>query len=406
MRKLRQLSPLTHAGIALGISIFIYALFTPFPRVLPHPEDFSPTVYLVAFIVTLLSLLFVGTWRNFWRYLPVLLLCTLAFLDEIGYGTEVDWVNVQPLTIERYNVQISDLHNLIGLGGELLQIELQARRWNGPLFEQFGLLAAGLGLFGLAFVAASRLDGTDDQSIQVHKLTKLAAGFWLAAGLAASAWLLALPGDPKNAILFGYSLERLAMTALILVGSAVPLAWLGLEKSRLKLPSLSERLTVDRMSKILRLGALLVLAGIILYAFWAPFVRPPDQRAILERINPLLGWLAAEAWLLILLLAALKGKFNPPLRAALQPVGRFFRVHPAYIYTLIAIGLILGAQIFFDKATVPLDDWLVIPGFWLNGNWELWTEETWEMTAGFLFLVASLTFPRKAESDNPASHSN
>lgn len=379
--------------------MFLYALFTPFPRVLPHPEDFSPTVYAVAFGACLIALLRVGSWRQFWRYLPVFLLCTLAFLDEIGYGTEVDWFEVQPLTIARYNVQIHDLHNLIGLGNELLQTELAARRWNNTLFAQYLALATILALFGAAFAAGTRLRADEDNPTRVTHLMQIASGFSMAAGVGATVWLFLLPSDPKNALLLGYSPERLAMAGAMLIGSAAPLAWLSLEKARPKLKSADSLFEDARVSKLLRVGAGALLFGVLIYALWSPLVRPPDQRAILARINPLIGWLAAEAWLFLLLFPARAGKFSRPWRTYVQPIGRFFGEHPSYIYTVVAVGLIIGAQIFFDKAWLPLNKWLNTPGFWLNGNWELWTEETWEMTAGFLFLVASLCFPRRAERD-------
>lgn len=393
MKAFRNLSPIKHLAIASGLTVFIYALFTLAQGALPHPEDFSPTVYVVAFTACLLSLLLVGSWRRFWGYLPIWIFCTLAFLDEIGYGAEVDWIDVQPLTIRPYNVQIHDLHNLIGLMVEVLIRNLEARHWNSALFEEFLGLTILLGLFGLAFAVASRLAARPSDPEAMPRLLQTASYFSLAAGATAAIWLLALPRDPRHAFLLGYSVDRIALAAVALIGGAAPWVWYRLRPARrAETPRVFER---KWMRGLLAAGAGAILAGYLVYICWAPLEHAVDQRAILARISPLVVWLAAEAWLLLLLLVARKGSFNRPLRSYVQPIDSFFRHHPAYVYTTLSVTLILAAQVLFDKGILPLNRWLVTPGFWLNGNWELWTEETWEMTGGFLFLVASFAFPRK-----------
>jgi hypothetical protein len=58
-----------------------------------------------------------------------------------------------------------------------------------------------------------------------------------------------------------------------------------------------------------------------------------------------------------------------------------------------AVFLILIAQL-IDKGAIPLNSLIQTPDFYVN-LWGLWTEETFEMNASFLFLVAAFYFPKQ-----------
>jgi len=118
---------LKHLGLALALVPGVYVLYTVFRGSLSSPDVLSPFAYLIAFIASLFSYLRLENRKNSGFSLFVLVLCGLAFMDEISYGVELGLVN--PIYVEKYNVYIYDLHNLIGLVIELIQIFLRENNW-------------------------------------------------------------------------------------------------------------------------------------------------------------------------------------------------------------------------------------------------------------------------------------
>ncbi len=199
--------------------------------------------------------------------------------------------------------------------------------------------------------------------------------------LAAAAWLLAIPGDPKNAWLLGYSRARLALL-LPLIGIAAAF----LAGSFLGRPSRgSARRFYDWAAKFLSRpriqGALLALAilGAILslYAIIAFLTLPGDARSpVIGRLLPLIAW---GAWFSIQTVLFIG------LRA-----GILFQEHTV----LFAWRNLFGALIVFGAA------WFA-RGFSL-GQFVTIDEPTW-MRRGSTFTIAlrNADFSRTLQSGHP-----
>src|SRR3990172_4282407 len=114
MRNVPLRNQITTVLLILAVSFF---LFTLFPTVFPHPEDFSPYAYVVAFLAGIEIFILIRHAKRRWFLLPILILCLLALLDETGYGSEV--MNIKPFYSQTLHTEIRDLHNAIGLAIEL-----------------------------------------------------------------------------------------------------------------------------------------------------------------------------------------------------------------------------------------------------------------------------------------------
>jgi hypothetical protein len=392
---MKQISPLQHLGIAMAILVASYVLFTLFPGLLPHPEDFSPWAYIVAFVILLVQCLRLPTGSRRWLYWTIFVLCTLAMLDESGYGVEIfGW---QPLYLPQYHVQIRDLHSLLTLGREVAQEWLVDVRWNGGQFQGFLAYDAGILAFVFAFVAIFRfrMDQAKEAEWQ-ERLARFTAGGAAAIGLAFTAYLLLLPADPTNAFMLGFSLTRLTIVVGILLLSLAPLVLLFIKKAEV-LKRL--RATLKKQSKARWLGATAALAllGAFAYQIYAPFAFLPDQQVRLERTTPLVLWLMAEVAVSLAAGLVWRGKFRLPFRTARRQFANFVNEEPAFTYTVVALVLIGIAQL-IDLEFIPLNQWIVTPNFHVK-LWGLWTEEVFEMTAAYEFLAAGWFFPRRAKTN-------
>jgi hypothetical protein len=324
--------------------------------------------------------------RNHWSYLIIIALCALAFLDESGYGVEIfGW---QPLYIAEHHVYIHDLHSLFDLGVELAGLQLADMRWNGALFTNFALFDLGLVIVAgvLAVIYRSGLQGAKEAKWQ-ERIVQVTVFALASCGLAAAGYLLALPGDPKNAILFGYSAFRLGSVLIVLVPSLAPLAiWLRDAKG---LRAIFAKAVKMRMLPTF-LGALAF--GVLVYQVYATFVFLPDDQARLERITPLLLWALAICAVLWVALAVWAGKLRRPFTSALRDFIAFLEREPAFFYTGVALALIFIAQL-IDQDIIPLNTLIVTPNFHVR-LWGLWTEETFEMTGAVMFILAAFFFPK------------
>lgn len=383
---MRTWSLARHAGAALVAIVAIYALFTGLPGIFPHPEDFSPWVYLIAFIATLVACVQLPKDTRRWPFWTIALLCLLALLDESGYGVEIfDW---KPLYLPQYHVYIRDLHSLADFAVELAREMLDELRWSGAHFASFVLFDVGqllgAGLFawvcrrGMTQAKEARWQGR----IRAVTITAVAV-----VGLAAAAALLALPADPKNAILLGYSAIRLGSVFLVLAVSLVPV--ILNRRSDTKLLDLA---LAGKAGWVTPALWLIAVAGFG-YQLYAPFVFLPDQQVQLARITPLVLWLFAEATTIAMARLLWRGKLRRPLSQVWNDVGLALKNEPSFFYVGIALILIFIAQL-IDQDLIPLNQWIVTPGFHVD-LWGLWTEETFEMTGAFMFLMAAWLFPRR-----------
>lgn len=372
-------------AIFLLILVLSYASFTLFPSLFPHPEDFSPYAYVVAFVACLEIWLLTRDKQRKWLLLPVLLICLLALLDETGYGSEV--TDIPPIYSQSLHAEIRDLHNLIGILSQLGGQALEEARWNGSLFAAFLTLDAILIAAGTLFARLFRLRSATGEENSKRWILWLTAGFWLACGVSATVYLLSLPQDPRNAVFLGYSTVRLASILAIFLLSTLPLLLMVFTKSNKPLKAISTWLT--RNSRIVSITSLLLLLAGVVYQFYAQFVFLPDEATRLQRFTPIVLWLMAAAWFALLSAHAWRGGLRQPV---VHRVAEFLRREPAYFYMGCAVVLIFIAQL-IDQEVIPLNSMIQTPDFHVR-LWGLWTEETFEMTGAFLFIAAAFHFPK------------
>lgn len=140
------------------------------------------------------------------------------------------------------------------------------------------------------------------------KIKKILCGFFLLAGLEALGslvYLLILPADPKNAVLWGYSGARLAMGFLLLVVvavcvSAIHITWRHTDIVLSGMDWLSQK-----SGRIWAIGVVLALIAIpALIAVWLPAYRYGNKLLLYERLLPVILWagISSGQGLLIFLL--------------------------------------------------------------------------------------------------------
>ncbi len=387
---MKKLTLSKHVGIAVLILVVLYTLFTLFhPAFLPHPEDFSPWPDFAAFLALLWACIKLRKQPHAWAYWGIFVLCTLAGLDEIGYGTEIfGWPS---LYLPKYHIEIHDLHNLINLGIQLAQMRLDALHWNGAQFIGFLLLDAALLLFGCLFLRLLRFPAAPaKETLWQDRIVRLLIGFVAVLGAATVIYLFTLPADPKNAFLFGHSLARLASAAFIFVLSILPLACFGFKRAGFQ-KSIAQRLKKLFFSLELPSFLFVLIFLAVTYQFYVPFIFLPDQIALFERITPLIQWALAELFIIWLAALVWAGHYRKPFIDLWHRFIAFNTREPAFFYAAFAVMLIFIAQL-IDVDVIPLNDWIKTPNFHVQ-LWGLWTEEVFEMTSGFIFLVSSFFFP-------------
>ncbi len=381
---------LKHLGIAILIWVVFFVVITPFPENMPHPEDFSPTVWFFAIGMTFYLLAQTGDRRLFWRYLPIPLLAILGFLEEIAWGVELNLV--QPAYLEQFDLTVYVAHNFVPAITRIFLKNIGAEQWHSALFSEFLVIDALAIAVVAALLAASRF-GTKTWGAVKFRERVLTMGAWLfiVPSLFALWQLLSLPVDPKNAILFGYSLSR-----LVPITSFAILAIAGLffaTKVRNKTVRARSARLIERLSKssAIAISLLFVFIAALVFQLIAPLDPPPDRVVQFERLLPLVGWALAVSALLLLVLRAWRGGLRKPLIEYFTPFRDFFVNNPAYIYAVFAIGLLLFAQ-GIDKALIPLNKYIVTPNFWVP-NWELWIEEMSELVAAVELVAGAFFFP-------------
>jgi hypothetical protein len=387
---MRKLAWWQHGLLALLVAAVIFAVFTLFLEHMPDPEDFSPQVYFVACLLLLagsLRLQRAGRHPLQWAYWLLLALCVLIFLDEIAYGVEL--LGFQPIYIERYHFYIRDLHSSIGFVQGVVGEWLQKGGWNAGLFAGLLQLNAALGaaLLLLWWLMRRGLPASDEAAWRLRML-RVAAGASLLASLAALLYLLQLPADPKHGVWLGFSVARLG--GLLLLAAAAGLAGWALRALR------PGQAAPAWLARRLPGGLQWLLAAIVLAAlyfqFRAGFLSMYDELTRLARQLPLVLWAQAQALLAWLALLLWNGRLRRSLGASLRSLLQALRQNPAFIYVLVALGLILIAQL-IDQNYLPLNNYISTPNYYIH-DWAIWTEETFEMIGAFLFALAALVMPR------------
>lgn len=378
-----------HVLIFLAILIVSYGLFTFFPSVFPHPEDFSNYSEIVAFITLIIVLITTRDWKRRWFLLPIVFICLLALLDEIGYGSEVNLI--KPFYSQSLHTEIRDLHNLITIVIDLSRQALEKAHWNLKLFTDFLFIDGILLIAGLVYGWILRFHIPKNEEGIRNRILWLTAVFWLTSGLAASGYLLSLAQDPKNAFLFGHSFTRLLGLIFTFFLSLAPIVILMKKRgTQGSIKSIS-----NWFGKNLRAVSFsgIIFMLVVFYEVYVPFIFLPDQKILLERVTPLMLWMLAITWFTFLCVHAWSGGLRQPISNFFHRFFNFLRLEPAYFYAFSAVFLILIAQL-IDKNVIPLNTLIQTPNFHVQ-LWGLWTEETFEMNASFLFLVAAFYFPKQ-----------
>lgn len=367
-------NPLVHIGMVLAILAACLLLFSFLPGSLPAPEPMSPPTYLVATILCALVLLLLRR-KQLWTYLPIPLISLFAFLEESSYGVESG--AVQPLTWERHNVPVYDLHNFVGVLNEVIQIELADAGWHFELGGQLlltvlAILVVWLLFIGLYWLLAKR----------AKALPNLHLGFFLALSLFGIVYLLSLPADAKGSLLLGYSATRLLLVGGLLAGGLLPL-WLWRQ------PWFAGWLTSKAITRRLLPAALWLaaLAGLAFVA-WAPLDSAPDKVVLVQRLAAPLLWLLAASGVTGLVLLAASGRLTRLGNWLDRFRKTFFQTHPAYIYVVAAVLIIVFAQA-MDRYLISFKDNISMlhP---TGEDWDYWIEETLELCGAYLFLAATV----------------
>lgn len=381
---------LKHLGIAILIWIVFFIVITPFPYNMPHPEDFSPTVWFFAIGMTFYLLAQTGDRRLFWRYLPISLLAILGFLEEIAWGVELNLF--QPAYLEQFNLTVYDAHNFVPAITRIFLKNIGAEQWHSGLSAQFQVIDALALAIVAAFIIAIRFGTKNWKALKFReRVLSTAAWLFVVPSVFALWQLLSLPVDPKNAVLFGYSLIRLVLIAafaLLAIASAVFAAKLRNESFRARIIKAVERPLKSKLPGVL---LFLVFIGALLFQLIAPLDPPPDRVVQFERVLPLIGWALAISALFLLLSRAWRGGLRKPVMNYFLSFRNFFVNNPAYIYTVFAIALLLFSQA-IDKAYISLNKYIVTPNFWIP-NWELWIEELSELVAAVELVAGAFFFP-------------
>ncbi|MCQ3937551.1 MAG: hypothetical protein DPW18_10965 [Chloroflexi bacterium] len=234
-----------------------------------------------------------------------------------------------------------------------------------------------------------------------------AFGLFLAVGLFAALFaVLASPSDPKNSVLFGFSLERMILAAGIftLAGALLFLTW-----KLARDPERSQRFWLV----FTRHNASLFLSVVVFLLCWVALFMPPYRlgglSGYIQRLSPLLVWLAVTgAVTTALLLVERKKASTSPAQAVERVViktsliflGAFLLLggvalvtgigyrHPTeYWYGAgvpvlglqVLFALIAGALIFWFEPKIAENrrgwfDALFFAGLWIAAAW-LWARE-------------------------------
>ncbi len=387
-----QRAILFHSLIAIAAFVVLALIFTPFPTHIPHPEDFSPTVYLAAFVISLVVLVWRKAWRQSWLYSGIPLIALFGYLEEISYGRE--GTRAEPFYVALFQVKTYDVHNLIPGMLRTLRDSLGLHDWSAAVFTEFAWIAVAMVVLPLAFFVWARRSQPDEaEGAFLQALATLSLPLSAYAGYL----LLALPSDAKGAILFGLSIERLALLAvfvLAMAGAAYLL--LGLRDAA-RLPALIARVDIWLARPTARRASLLVallgvLAGLAIM-IWAPAPRFEALLVLLRRLAPLVGWAAGLSALVLLAVPTWLGRYPHPAAQRPRRLQRFLKAEPAFVYVLIGVLLILFAQL-LDRDVFDFNAIIDWPEFWVR-NWNLQIEEFSEMVGAFLFLFSAWLFPDK-----------
>jgi predicted secreted protein len=201
-----------------------------------------------------------------------------------------------------------------------------------------------------AFIAILRYRSSQQENPALRRrLLYLFLSLSLIAGTATLARVLSIPPDPKNAWLLGYSKTRIVIMGgvlAVLLALLYYVIYLSLRPDyRGRALERLDKFRRGKWGKVIRTTAVIGVVIGLCYQVVFSFNPFPDYRDFFDRLTPLLAWMLAESVLLLLLINGWRGRLTHPLRYYGRPMADFFSNYPAYIYLLVAIGLMVFAQL-------------------------------------------------------------
>jgi len=145
-------------------------------------------------------------------------------------------------------------------------------------------------------------------------LFKILFGITALEGLIALIWLLRIPGDPKSAWMFGFSVERIGMLFAIVAGSAVFIflffKTLVEEKWELKLVEKAQKLASRPFvfNLVMVFAGLIAAAGIFTFLLFLNELADELWQARLTRLIPVIFWATLTSFQIFILVPFFKGQ--------------------------------------------------------------------------------------------------
>lgn len=378
-------SPRHHLAISLLVLGILPVCYYFFSEYLPNLESLSQFVYFAAFVISAIAVIKTKTSNSFCLYTFIPLFCAFAFLEEIAYGAEL--FGSQPYLWEKYDVVVRDLHNFLAISTELLWLKI------GGFEMLVNFLLKDLQIIGatIIFIVFAR---SHKAKAKLGKYVVLGIPIvFLLNGVLSLVDLAALPADPKNILLVGYSGTRLTLMIGVLILSILPLFIIVLQSKNTRLRysiQNSMNLLTQNRKVVLLMTALLasMIAGSLVSQFYLSTIAAPWDRTVIERISPLINYTFGTAVIVWLAIFSWRGWLTYPIGRYISLLKNFFKLHPSFIYVLISLGLIGIAQV-IDQTWIDLTDIDVSAGP-LVTFLATWLEEGFELTAGFELILASI----------------
>jgi hypothetical protein len=192
-----------------------------------------------------------------------------------------------------------------------------------------------------------------------HTLAVLLWSLIAVTGGATFVWVLSIPSDPKNAVLWGLSAERLLMVGVIIVLMLMS-AFMAMASARKTALSVLTLRFLESQQAVLRIGlplAVMVVGNVLLI----PAVRFGDWQAYFLRLQPLLAWLFVSLLLLWLYQLLCFGSGWAALRTVWREQRRELIISAAALtgfgllwLVMVTTGLGVVPDIFWNEGSVPL----------------------------------------------------
>ncbi|MCD6355980.1 MAG: hypothetical protein J7L66_01735, partial [Anaerolineaceae bacterium] len=179
------------------------------------------------------------------------------------------------------------------------------------------------------------------------------------SGIANCAYLLTIPSDAKNALIFNLSVNRLLLALFLLFGISLSLfAFLAVRKS----PDKCVHILSDLYQKPIWTAAVNILLAVFTCLTWVVFFSPSyllgDYYSIAERTRPLLLWALTDSLVLFMLGVYINGNYHFNTLFSNRKFIHRFAAALAAIISLTVLVIIfypkLTDDLWFGRYSVPI----------------------------------------------------